>query len=980
MPQVKPWRWDRDEKRYHSNAQCGPGSAIREQRRRSGTHRPPWKSRSLAGLSTALLAALLAIGWACSDSPSGVVGIGHRSGFTNLRVQAKSVDLDITALITALGGDSDVLAFYDCRNGVTLDTTGGVKTFAIWSDARGNSGFGPDLVPVISGKKYEPKQAWAFGPAVFNNVDSIALQTASPSPLFDLSNDLTLVYYGVTQKASNGWGYFAIQSDSLNPPARGLGLANTNHTTVYGIGGASRSININTGVHTSGTGLASDTSRLVFLTNDGGNGASVQATVSDTAAGVGSGGTAPGAGSNYLTLGAFHMTPSGNTELGGSPVISNVILLARVATGLDQEEITCWAIAKRSLVPYSGTMNCPNTMKAVPTSASITTMGGTTPLTDTVFNVAGAAMTDTNVVWSSSNLAVATVSKSGLVTAVSNGTDTITASAPTWNGFIKASISIITITNQNGLTATTVKVFPNPFSYWTKDVHQFTDTVYDQNGFAMTGQTVTWSSTNTAVATVSSTGLVTDLINGSDTIKATDGSLVGTSFVTFAPRSVTVYPSTYSAALPGTKQLTDTARDVSNNALTSGQIITWTSSNTAVATVSSTGLVTGVAAGTATITATDDGVRGTSSVTFTGTTPTTVKVFPATFTISTSGGTKQFIDTVYDQNNHPMLGQTVTWASSNTAVASINASGLARAVGNGTSTITATDGSINGTATLTVSGQGGGGNPHPNEPSGMTAVVDVGTLTVTPATVVGHTWTTGGNTPVTYELNNGTASPIYPTLSSAGSGGDAQTSGYRTNWAPTDKDSTGEDVVDYFQVNPWSTNGTGWLYVTFWEHVMPGATYNNLQAGDGFKIIKVENNAPGANPIMDITPPGLSFIGWGPLFGLQTSGAYKGNLQGTLNPNFSPNENGFSDGVWTQVEMTIKPNSSPGSTDGAMYLYVGGTLQNSITGICIFPTGTPTPFQWTRLDHYISRSGHAPGSDVEAAMHQDIDKIYISVK
>src|SRR2546426_12341078 len=64
----------------------------------------------------------------------------------------------------------------------------------------------------------------------------------------------------------------------------------------------------------------------------------------------------------------------------------------------------------------------------------------------------------------------------------------------------------------------------------------------------------------------------------------------------------------------GTVQLTATPKDAAGNVL-GGRAITWASSNTAIATVSVTGLVTGVAVGAATITATREGQNGTAALT-----------------------------------------------------------------------------------------------------------------------------------------------------------------------------------------------------------------------------------------------------------------------------------------------------------------------------------------------------------------------------
>src|SRR5207245_2449775 len=78
--------------------------------------------------------------------------------------------------------------------------------------------------------------------------------------------------------------------------------------------------------------------------------------------------------------------------------------------------------------------------------------------------------------------------------------------------------------------------------------------------------------------------------------------------------SVAVAPTTTSLTVGQTVQLSATPKDSAGTART-GRTVTWASSNTGMATVSSSGLVKGVAAGTATITATSEGKRGTSAIT-----------------------------------------------------------------------------------------------------------------------------------------------------------------------------------------------------------------------------------------------------------------------------------------------------------------------------------------------------------------------------
>src|SRR5437588_10787702 len=138
---------------------------------------------------------------------------------------------------------------------------------------------------------------------------------------------------------------------------------------------------------------------------------------------------------------------------------------------------------------------------------------------------------------------------------------------------------------------------------------QLTATPQDANGNPLSGRTVTWSSGSSAVAAVNGSGLVTGVALGSATITAASEGQSGTAAITVTRvpvASVTVSPATANLQPGQTRQLTATPQDASGNAL-SGRVVTWASGNTAVATVSGSGLVSGVAAGSAAITATSEG-------------------------------------------------------------------------------------------------------------------------------------------------------------------------------------------------------------------------------------------------------------------------------------------------------------------------------------------------------------------------------------
>ena len=82
--------------------------------------------------------------------------------------------------------------------------------------------------------------------------------------------------------------------------------------------------------------------------------------------------------------------------------------------------------------------------------------------------------------------------------------------------------------------------------------------------------------------------------------------------------------------------------------------------------------------------------------------PTTVTVSPATARLVSLGATVQLSAEVRDQKGNAMTGTAVTWTSSDAAVATVDASGLATAAGEGTAVVTASAGSVSGTAAVTV--------------------------------------------------------------------------------------------------------------------------------------------------------------------------------------------------------------------------------------------------------------------------------------
>lgn len=171
--------------------------------------------------------------------------------------------------------------------------------------------------------------------------------------------------------------------------------------------------------------------------------------------------------------------------------------------------------------------------------------------------------------------------------------------------------------------------------------------------------------------------------------------------------TVTVSPSTPSVAVGKTQQMVATGTYDNGTTDTVTDSASWSTSDNAIATVSSTGLVTGVASGTATISATLNGLSGSTTVIVTVANLSSISIIATSQSLS-SGQTAQFTATGILQNGNAVdLTDSVTWTSSNTAAATIDSSGLATAktvTSTETTNVTAQSGSITSNAiTVTVS-------------------------------------------------------------------------------------------------------------------------------------------------------------------------------------------------------------------------------------------------------------------------------------
>ncbi len=387
-------------------------------------------------------------------------------------------------------------------------------------------------------------------------------------------------------------------------------------------------------------------------------------------------------------------------------------------------------VVRASLGNVTGTTNLvvtPATLTAIqvaPISPSIA-KGTTRQFAATgVFSDSSVQDLTTQVVWSSSNSSVATISNTagsnGLATSVATGSTVITA--------VLGGIFGTTTLTVTSATLVSIEVAPTNPSIAKGTNRQLTATgIYSDNSVQDLTEAVIWSSSAPSVANISnatdSSGSVTGLAAGSTVIKAVSGSVTGTTtlVVTGATLvSIEISPAATTIPLQTTQQFTAQGIFNDNSVQDLTGKVTWSSSDATVAVISngtgSHGLAVPVLSGTTTITvitativAPSGGATLSSSTTLTVTPATlsSISVTPANPKMAL-GTTQQFIATgTYSDNSTFDLTDFVAWSSSNPSVASISntagTKGLAAPVASGSTVITAAFGEILTNTTLSDS-------------------------------------------------------------------------------------------------------------------------------------------------------------------------------------------------------------------------------------------------------------------------------------
>jgi uncharacterized protein YjdB len=155
-------------------------------------------------------------------------------------------------------------------------------------------------------------------------------------------------------------------------------------------------------------------------------------------------------------------------------------------------------------------------------------IGGQTSLTATPRDGAGNALTGRQVTWQTTNPSIATVTQQGQVTGVAIGATTVTATSEGKMG--NATVNVVPVTGPR------VLIHPHPASVYVGASIQLSAILRDNAGNVITGQPQ-WQSSSPALATITSTGLVTGVAAGTVTITATHLTTSATTMVAVKPLS-----------------------------------------------------------------------------------------------------------------------------------------------------------------------------------------------------------------------------------------------------------------------------------------------------------------------------------------------------------------------------------------------------------------------------------------------------------
>lgn len=241
--------------------------------------------------------------------------------------------------------------------------------------------------------------------------------------------------------------------------------------------------------------------------------------------------------------------------------------------------------------------------------------------------------------------------------------------------------------------ACSVSIVPSAVSVPVNSAYQLTGAAFDCDGNSIRNKKILFSSSNQAVATVTSEGGVIGVSVGSASISATADGKTASTQITVTPEAastIVISPNALILRRTNTRQLTATARN-SSGAVVSGRAVRWSSSNTAIASVDQNGVVSAMASGQVVINAEIDQTIGSAAVVVTEIPIGSCALAPGSSTLTVSQSLQPTL-TLRDTANNALStqGRAMVWSSSNEVVATVSGTGIVTTRKAGTTTITAT--------------------------------------------------------------------------------------------------------------------------------------------------------------------------------------------------------------------------------------------------------------------------------------------------
>ena len=372
---------------------------------------------------------------------------------------------------------------------------------------------------------------------------------------------------------------------------------------------------------------------------------------------------------------------------------------ATTVTAASQAQPTLRASARLVVEQRAGTI------EVAPFERRLTAIGARQQYTAIVRDASGNIMAGARLTWSSSVPAVATIDANGLATTTGEGTTTIRVSTPVNpaapSGEAISAEATLTVSQSIAL----VDVQPaNDTLFSIGETVQLRARALDGGAVELRDRTFSWTSSNSAVASVDANGRVTANAVGAVTITAETGGVSGSATILVVQSAVRVFVSPQfvtATALNERIQFSARAQDRNNFPVAGGGTPRWTSTNPLVATISETGLATTRGFGTTTIIAEIAGVRGEAHVTVRASVN-TVTVTPADVTLMNPGERVQLTAVVTNPLGQIIAGAPITWTTYDASVATVSPTGLVTAVFAGTTPIVATSGDAIGMSIVTV--------------------------------------------------------------------------------------------------------------------------------------------------------------------------------------------------------------------------------------------------------------------------------------